>query len=429
MRLRCIFCASAMALAFAMPLYAGTPKKDNPPPAATDPKQAIERGLQFLEKDAAKWRKEKQCATCHHGVMTVWAFAEAQIQGYKIAPELVADVTKWTKERLTDIDKPRDTRPGWKMVNTPAMYLANMALAIPKQEALSADELKQIAGHLLRHQEGDGSWAWSSAPAKNRPPPHFESDEVATLLASMALGPHAASDLNRESPARDSREKASAWLAKNKPGDDTQAALLRLVRDARAGKPRKELDAAIDRLVARQNKDGGWGQLKDLPSDAYATGQTLYYLRLADAKEDRPEIQKAVAYLTKTQSEDGSWPMKSRAHPGEKPFTNPVPITYFGSAWATMGLMRSVILPSGTASAQDEKPAKEMITKEAQAAIDAGIAYLAKQQMDDGAWGTRQYPKNVGITSFAGLAFLSAGHRPGQGPPPATSSPRRSITS
>jgi hypothetical protein len=34
--------------------------------------------------------------------------------------------------------------------------------------------------------------------------------------------------------------------------------------------------------------------------------------------------------------------MTSRAHPGATPFKNPVPITYFGSAWATLGLMRCV---------------------------------------------------------------------------------------
>lgn len=77
----------------------------------------------------------------------------------------------------------------WSMVNSPALYLATMAQAVPAQDAVTAAELKQIAGHLLRHQEADGSWAGSSSPAKNRPPPFFESDEVATLLAYMALGP------------------------------------------------------------------------------------------------------------------------------------------------------------------------------------------------------------------------------------------------
>jgi hypothetical protein len=47
-----------------------------------------------------------------------------------------------------------------------------------------------------------------------------------------------------------------------------------------------------------------------------------------------------VSFLVANQKDDGSWPMKSRAHPEAKPATNPVPITHFGSAWATLGLMR-----------------------------------------------------------------------------------------
>jgi hypothetical protein len=140
--------------------------------------------------------------------MTVWAFTEAKSQGYGVGAETLAETAKWTKERLKDIDKPRDPRPGWNMVNTPAIYLALTLQTLPKQETISAEELKQIAGHLLRHQEADGSWAWSSAPAKNRPPPFFESDEVATLLAYMALDMPADWKVNSE--ARDARAKAAA---------------------------------------------------------------------------------------------------------------------------------------------------------------------------------------------------------------------------
>src|SRR5262245_26040158 len=138
--------------------------------------------------------------------MTVWALCEAKRQGYDIEADTLADTVKWTKDRLlARIDLPRDTRPGWSMVNTPAIYLSVMALSVPKQEAVSADELKRIAGHLLRHQEADGSWAWSSAPAKNRPPPFFESDEVATLLAYVALRPQVPADPKEKSEAWDAR--------------------------------------------------------------------------------------------------------------------------------------------------------------------------------------------------------------------------------
>src|SRR5205823_3265184 len=158
-----------------------------------------------------------------------WALSEAKSRGYEVAPESLAETVKWTKDRLERIDLPRDTRPGWSMVNTPALYLSVMALNLPKQDAVSADDLKRIAGHLLRHQEADGSWAWSSAPPKNRPPPVFESDEVATLLAYLALGPQVPADPKEKSEARGAREKAAAWLAKTKPSDTTQAAALRLL--------------------------------------------------------------------------------------------------------------------------------------------------------------------------------------------------------
>jgi hypothetical protein len=120
-------------------------------------RKAVERGLAFLQADAAKWRKTRKCATCHHGTMTVWALSEARSRGYPVDDNTFRDLTSWTKERLAGIDKPRDTRPGWSMVSTPAIYLAMMALAVPAQDAVSPDELKRIAGHLLRHQEPDGS--------------------------------------------------------------------------------------------------------------------------------------------------------------------------------------------------------------------------------------------------------------------------------
>jgi hypothetical protein len=275
--------------------------------------------------------------------MTVWALAEAKSRGYAVAAVDLSAAVKWTKDRLlARIDLPRDKRPGWSMVSTPALYLSVMAVSLPRQGAVSADELGRIAGHLLRHQEADGSWAWSSAPAKNRPPPVFESDEVATLLAYTALGPQVPADPREKSVVRDARERAAAWLAKTKPSDTTQAAALRLLVKARAGGPAKALKPEIGGLLGRQNKDGGWGQFRGAPSDAYATGQVLYVLSLAGVRNDRPEVRRGVTFLVGTQKKDGSWPMTARAHLGATPSKNPVPITYFGSAWATLGLMRSV---------------------------------------------------------------------------------------
>src|SRR5262249_48777320 len=65
-------------------------------------------------------------------------------------------------------------------------------------------------------------------------------------------------------------------------------------------------------------------------------------------------------------------------------------------------------LPDGSA-------AKDMITPEAQRAIDQGLAYLARSQQRDGSFGSGQYQGNIAVTSLAGLAMLSGGHQSGRG--------------
>lgn len=338
-------CLSGLATIVAGAMVAGA--VENPPvdgnKEVAAARNAIERGLAFLEKDAARWREERKCSTCHHGLMTVWAYLEARQRGFAIAPETVADNMKWTKDRLLErIDLPRDTRPGWSMVNTPAIYLAVMAQGVPKQDVVSAEELKRIADHLVRHHESDGSWVWSSAPPKNRPPPFFESDEVATRLAYIALAPHVPRVAEAPSTTRESLQKAHDWLSKSPSEVTTQAAAIRLWMSVRANEPAEKIRSQITDLLHRQNEDGGWGQLDDLPSDAYATGQALYVLSVSHVATDHPNVQRAVKYLIAGQEEDGSWPITPRSHPGATPSANTTPITYFGSAWGTIGLLRSI---------------------------------------------------------------------------------------
>ena len=85
-----------------------------------------------MERDAVKWRTERGCSTCHHGTMTVWALSEAKSRGYAVSAEAIAENLKWTKDRLlARIDLPRDERPGWSLVNTPALSLGIMAKDLP----------------------------------------------------------------------------------------------------------------------------------------------------------------------------------------------------------------------------------------------------------------------------------------------------------
>jgi len=345
-------------------ILAGWPARGADPSDQTlvQARQAIERALTFLEKDAVKWRDERGCATCHHGTMTVWALSEAKAQGYVVGAEYLDGAIRWTKDRFV----PRTSGPpGPGTASIPLIYLGMMSQNLP---ILSRDEMNRIALHLAGRQADDG--AWESPPPKNGPPPTWESRESLALLALLAWEPCVPANALEAAAARARREKADAWLSKTESSDTTQALTLRLLLDARRGPPGNQLQLGIDRLFKRQNADGGWSQTKDLPSDAYATGQTLYALSFAGVKNDCPEIQRAVSFLASRQHEDGSWPMISRGHPGVQPFTNPVPITYFGTAWATLGLVRSVPTPP-------DSPAKH------QHALDEIKKFHGKYDLDD----------------------------------------------
>ncbi len=68
----------------------------------------------------------------------------------------------------------------------------------------------------------------------------------------------------------------------------------------------------------------------------------------------------------------------------------------------------------------DDTPAPaadpDLITADAQSAVDRGLAFLAASQAPDGSFpDTRTMFGNVAITGLAGLALMAAGHQPGRG--------------
>jgi hypothetical protein len=59
--------------------------------------------------------------------------------------------------------------------------------------------------------------------------------------------------------------------------------------------------------------------------------------------------------------------------------------------------------------------AAELVTDDVDQAIQGGLEWLSRQQLDDGSFGTGAYRGNVAVTSLAGLAFLASGSTPGRG--------------
>jgi hypothetical protein len=59
-------------------------------------------------------------------------------------------------------------------------------------------------------------------------------------------------------------------------------------------------------------------------------------MNIAGLPNARPDVRQGVSFLVAGLREVGSWPMSRRGHMGITPSDKVVPITYFGSAWATL---------------------------------------------------------------------------------------------
>ena len=306
--------------------------------AATQSKEvngAIRRGVTFLAKDALAWKREHNCASCHHAGLVVWAMHEAKQCGVAVDEPVLAELTKWMAESgegKTGVPRP-EGRP--KALNTKAVYFALALGAKSQPDELSQEGLKRLLKTIKEDQTENGSW---SAWPETRPPMFGGSDDSMTALATFALSLNTASDESTKAV----RDKGVQWLASTKTDDDPQSIAMRLVLWWRVGRSIEECEPLVQRIKERQNTDGGWAQAANMSSDAWATGQALYALAHSRIPPGDPMVERARTFLIKSQRDDGSWPMTSRpTKPGGEGSKSLIPITGAGSAWAVIGLSRS----------------------------------------------------------------------------------------
>lgn len=76
---------------------------------------------------------------------------------------------------------------------------------------------------------------------------------------------------------------------------------------------------------------------------------------------------------------------------------------------------RKDVRPDGTTTAEN-RPLADEITPELEAAVAKGMAWLVKEQQDDGSFGDGRFGKNVAVTALACLALMADGNVPGRGP-------------
>jgi squalene cyclase len=299
-----------------------------------DLRKAVDRAIPLLEKGAAGSMKERTCFTCHNLGAPVLALAAARDRGFKIDESQFKAVLEHTEAFLR---KNKDNYAQGKgqggQADTAGWALWTLETGGWKPDATTA----AVAHYLSVRDKEKGHWTNVS----NRPPTEA-SPFTTTFLGIAAVRAFAAGD--DKASVDDRVARARQWLLGAKP-KDTEDRVFRLRALDYAAAESKETQAAAKDLLAAQRDDGGWSQLPDGESDAYATGSVMASLAQAGgvAVADAA-YRKGVAWLLRAQKEDGSWHVKSRSKPFQAYFESGFPhekdqfISMHASSWAVVAL-------------------------------------------------------------------------------------------
>lgn len=296
-------------------------------------RSAIEKSLPLLEKGAVGHREHRECFSCHNQGVPIVALTTARPRGFKInEEELARQLTFITDFLKTNREKFLQGKGTGGQVDTAGYALLALEVAGQKPD----DTTAAVAEYLLLFQKDADHWKNSS----DRPP--SEGGEFTTnYLGLRGLQSFGTPEQQERIAAR--REQIRNWLATAAP-HSTEDRVFRLRTMKLLGFPGDEVAAASKELLSMQRDDGGWNQLPEMESDAYATGTVLIALHDAGTQASDAAFQRGLDYLLKTQQEDGSWHVKSRSKPFQTYFETGFPhgkdqfISAAASGWATTAL-------------------------------------------------------------------------------------------
>lgn len=311
---------------------------DEKGPTPDELRTAIERAIPLLEKASAGSADERTCFTCHNQAVPIFALAEAKKRGFAINEENLQRQVRHTHEHLVrgKQDYLEGRGQGGKV------HTAGYALWALEDGGVAPDETTAAVTHfLLDYQKSDDHWQHPG-----RRPPSSGSSFATTYVALRGLNVFGTAEQAEAIAAR--KQVVEKWLLSTPPSDtEDRVFLLRSLKYVEGNDAARQL--AIAALLDTQRDDGGWAQLADLSSDAYATGTALVALVESDLlSRDDPRIQQGLQYLVSTQLEDGSWHVVTRAEPFQTYFESGYPhgkdqfISCAGGSWATLAMLRAL---------------------------------------------------------------------------------------
>jgi hypothetical protein len=296
---------------------------------------AIERALPLIQKGAMGYIEQRTCFSCHHQALPMLALTLAKARGLPVDAEVIEEQARHTEADLAGAIEAYRTKQGQPGGVTRAGY----ALWTLEQGGRAPNVTTGAVTEFLLQRDRDRDH-WPTSPGR---PPSEASSFTSTYLALRALGTFATAAQKERVEAR--RHRVREWL-EHTEGKDTEDRVFRLWGLSAAGAGAGASRSAAEQLRTTQRPDGGWAQLDDGSSDAYATGSALVALHQASGlSTEDPSYRRGLAFLIAHQEPDGSWHVRSRSRPFQTYFESGFPhekdqfISIAGSSWATAALV------------------------------------------------------------------------------------------
>ncbi|TMI62636.1 MAG: hypothetical protein E6H07_14580 [Bacteroidetes bacterium] len=302
-------------------------------------KEAVNKSLPLLQNTSHLFLENAGgCQSCHHQDLTAVSLSMAKEKGFKVNDTILTEIFDTIQQII------RHEKAVLMQNDDPvAIVMSNgyRLWALWANQYKSTKVVEMMVKNLMQRQTGEGSWV-SPNP---RPPLEYYSLS-ATALMVAAIQYYAPASMKQEAIQR--IEKARTWMMHKVP-ETNEERIFQLLGLKWINGDKNFIQQQAQKLLATQREDGGWSQLTNLETDAYATGQALYALHeTGQLKTDDPAYQKGISFLLKTQYEDGSWKVKSRSIPfvpfvfSGFPHDKDQFISAAGTNWASMALIPAV---------------------------------------------------------------------------------------